>query len=878
MKPSLQRLHKIFKEEARRGYNDRTVIGGFMRMLGPWEAEARADGVPEGLIQVIVARLRDYNRLNPTARKEILQGIWQRIQEKGEAPSDTKPIPKEKKPPEEPVVQPPPSKEKTVVEKVSKAPTAIKKKEAAPQKSPPQPPPLAPSAEKKTIIPPPEKELAALNAPVTVLVGVGPKHGQTLGRLGLKTLGDMLYFFPRRYDDYSTLKPIGRLWYGEEVTIIGVVQNVMARPVRGGRNTLVEAIISDGSGALRVSWFNPYVEKRLRAGMPVKLSGKIDQYLGRLTMSNPEFEPLEQQDLHTNRIVPVYPLTANITQRWLRKMLHDVVTFWAGRVSDFLPEEVKRAAGLLDLSTALLQMHFPNSAEQLKAARHRLAFDEIFLLQLGMLGQKRAWQERPGRIFQVDEIGLQRQLSCLPFALTGAQQRTLADIRADLERGRPMNRLLQGDVGSGKTVIAALAIAIITRQHSQAALMAPTSILAEQHYRTLLKLLAGVEIQPSQEETTLRPGKAGEELPPLSADEIRLMIGATPEAEKRAIREGLAKGTIKVVVGTHALIEEPVTFADLQLAIVDEQHRFGVEQRATLRSKGENPHLLVMTATPIPRSLALTVHGDLDLSVIDEMPPGRQMIDTHILTPSLRERAYSLIRREIKQGRQAFVIYPLVEEGENGRNGETANERAQAEAGKAAVEEYQRLQREIFPEFKLGLLHGRLRPDEKDGVMTRFRQQEYHLLVSTTVVEVGVDIPNATVMLVEGANRFGLAQLHQLRGRVGRGAEKSYCLLIPETEDRVENERLAAMAETNDGFILAERDLEQRGPGDFLGTRQAGFVEQLRLASLSDVRLIEKARRFAQQCFDSDPDLAQPEHRLLAAAMRRFWGEKGEVS
>lgn len=343
------------------------------------------------------------------------------------------------------------------------------------------------------------------------------------------------------------------------------------------------------------------------------------------------------------------------------------------------------------------------------------------------------------------------------------------------------------------------------------------------------------------------------------------MIGATPESEKREIRAGLEDGSIKIVIGTHALIEDPVTFANLQLAVVDEQHRFGVEQRAALRSKGDNPHLLVMTATPIPRSLALTVYGDLDVTIIDEMPPGRQAVSTFVLPPRERERAYTLVRSQIENGRQAFIIYPLVEESDKSES-------------KAAVEEHVYLQKEIFPRLSIGLLHGRMKPEEKDEIMTRFRDGEFHILVSTSVIEVGVDVPNATVMMIEGANRFGLAQLHQFRGRVGRGAEKSYCLLIPETPDAVENERLQVMVETNDGFVLAERDLEQRGPGQFLGTRQSGFSE-LQLASLTDVRLIEKARRQAQILFEEYPDLDQPEFQTLATALDQFWGDgKGDIS
>ncbi len=500
----------------------------------------------------------------------------------------------------------------------------------------------------------------------------------------------------------------------------------------------------------------------------------------------------------------------------------------------------------MDLPSALLQIHFPDSAAQLAAARSRLAFDEIFLLQIGVLRQKYAWQSRASRTYPVPDEWLRQQIDRLPFELTGAQRRALEDVRSDLNSGQPMNRLLQGDVGSGKTVIAALAIAMTVDQDAQAALMAPTSILAEQHFASLLDLLNG-------EGGVLR------------TDEIRLLVGSTPASEKRAIQEALADRNVKLVIGTHALIEEPVVFADLQLAIIDEQHRFGVDQRAALRDKGENLHLLVMTATPIPRSLSLTIYGDLDLSVMDEMPPGRVSVETHVLYPRERERAYSLIRSQLENGYQAFIIYPLVEESEKSPAG-------------AAVAEHQRLQSEIFPDYMVGLLHGRMKPSEKEQVMAQFRDGELHILVSTSVVEVGVDIPNATVMLIEGANRFGLAQLHQFRGRVGRGAERSYCLLIPESEDSAENERLKAMVGTNDGFVLAEKDLEQRGPGAFLGTRQSGFTE-LKMAEITDVHLIEKARHQARQIFDEDPDLSMPEHQLLEAALEKFWGRTtGDIS
>jgi ATP-dependent DNA helicase RecG len=832
MQPSLEKLRKFFRLEHQNGYDNTAIIGGLAKMLDYWEGEARADSISEEIIQAVIQRLQSYGKLTPESRAESLKGLWNRIgSQYPEATKKQKRAPRSKPQPDSsaPPVSPPSGTGGTEGGAKKERPAPPGKSETAPGG--------------KTSATP-----AALNAELTVLQGVGPRNAGTLGKLGMHTLGDMLYNFPRRYEDYSQLKPIKDLFYGQQVTVIGVVQSVHTRPIRGGKQQLVEAIIADGTGSLRLSWFNqPWIANRLKKDMSISVSGKVEQYLGRLVMNNPDFEPIETESLHTNRIVPIYSLTEKITQKWLRKLMNQVVTHWAPRVTDHLPESVRKAAKLPELSDALLNAHFPDSQDMLKASRKRLAFDEIFFLQMGVLRQKRDWQSVTARIFDVQDEWMDVRVKALPFELTKAQQRAVDDILVDLGSGRPMNRLLQGDVGSGKTVVAVLAAAIVTIAGAQAAIMAPTSILAEQHYRNFFDLLAG-------------------ENGILSQDAIRLLVGDTPEAEKEAIRSGLEDGSIKVVIGTHALIEDPVQFADLELVVIDEQHRFGVDQRALLRSKGKTPHLMVMTATPIPRSLALTLYGDLDLSIMDEMPAGRQPVDTHVLTPQERERAYTLIRSQIKSGRQAFIIYPLIEESDK------------IEA-RAAVDDHEMLSKEIFPEFKIGLLHGKLRPAEKEAVMLKFRDKEFDILVSTTVVEVGVDIPNATVMLIEGAHRFGLAQLHQLRGRVGRGSDQSYCLLIPDNGDATENERLQAMAESNDGFVLAERDLQQRGPGEFLGTRQSGYATGLRMASLTDVDLIEDARSHAQTLFDTDANLEQPEHALLSEALERFWGDgKGDVS
>jgi ATP-dependent DNA helicase RecG len=843
MLPSLEKLRKFFRLEHENGYSNSAIIGGLAKMLDYWEGEARADNIQEEVIQAVVQRLRSYEGLSPQSRSDALRGLWKRIGETyPEAQQRPRGIPPRRP---EPVAEAP-------VEPVQRKPRPSEPPAETDRSDPQkqeryQRPAPAPRSETtpgaKTSATP-----VALDAKLTVLQGVGPRHAETLGNLGLQTLGDMLYYYPRRYDDYSQLKPIKDLFYGEQITVIGAIQSVHSRPIRGGKASIIEVIISDGTAGLRLSFFNqPWLANRFKAGDAISVSGKVDQYLGRLVMNSPDWEPVEVENLHTNRIVPVYSLTERVTQKWLRNVMKQVVEYWAPRVADALPESVRSSAGLLSLPQALLQVHFPDSQDKLKAARERLAFDEIFYLQMGVLRQKIDWKSVDARRFPVSDEWMEARLKSLPFTLTGAQQNALKDIRTDLDSGKPMNRLLQGDVGSGKTVVAALAAAMLTANGAQAAIMSPTSILAEQHYRNFTRLLAG-------EKGILQEGQ------------IRLLVGDTPEPEKEVIRAGLTDGSIKIVIGTHAIIEEPVMFQDLQLAVIDEQHRFGVEQRAALRTKGTNPHLLVMTATPIPRSLALTLYGDLDLSVIDEMPAGRIPVNTYVLRPQERERAFTLLRGQIKDGKQAFIIYPLIEESDK------------IEA-RAAVDDYETLSKEVFPDLKMGLLHGRMRPQEKDETMLKFRDRKYDILVSTTVIEVGVDVPNATVMLIEGADRFGLAQLHQLRGRVGRGSDQSYCLLIPTHEDAAENERLRAMSESNDGFVLAEKDLQQRGPGEFLGTRQSGYSSGLRMASIMDVKLIEKARGQAQNLFERDPYLNQPEHALLAEAFERFWGEgKGDVS
>ena len=824
---ALTTLYKILTLEQERGWDNRAVMGGLDRLLKWWPAQARQQGWPEALVQRMETFFRTYPHLPPQARKERTQELWRAVREAfPHAPAWPRPGPEGDGEP-----APPPG---------GAAGRPETRTPEAPRRSGGQPaPPWVTGGPR------------GLYAPVTALQDIGRRRARSLARLGVETILDLLFLFPRRYDDYSRLKPIRQLRYGEEVTVLGVVKRIQVRDSRNGRLKRVEVLVSDGTGTLQVTWFNQvWIAQKLKEGQPVALAGRVDRYLGRLVLNNPEWEPLEEKYLHTNRIVPVYPLAGNLTQRWMRNLMSRVVPQWAPKVPDPLPKWVREQANLPPLSWTLQQMHYPDSWDTLKQAQRRLALEEIFLLQVAMGLVRAQYRNRPARVFTVSDAWLEAQTARLPFTLTGAQRKALEHIREDLASGRPMNRLLQGDVGSGKTVVAALAMAMVTREGAQAAMMAPTSILAEQHYRTLRRLLAG-------------PGG------PLRDDEIALLVGATPARERRTLLEALAEGRIKVLVGTHALLEDPVQFQDLQLVVIDEQHRFGVRQRALLRRKGRHPHLLVMTATPIPRSLALTIYGDLDLTVLDEMPPGRKPVETYLLYPRERERAYAFIRKEVEQGHQVFIIYPFIERSEHEDFAHVP----------AIMEAYPVLAEEIFPDLKVGLLHGKMSPDEKEAVMARFRDGYYHILVATPVVEVGVDIPNATVMLIEGAERFGLAQLHQLRGRVGRGGQQAYCILIPSTDHAVEAERLQAMTQIQDGFRLAELDLQQRGPGEFLGTRQAGFATRLRFADLLNVHLIEEARQLARAFLERDPRLEAPESRALARYLDHLLTSgEGEIS
>ncbi len=575
----------------------------------------------------------------------------------------------------------------------------------------------------------------------------------------------------------------------------------------------------------------------------MRFSGKVGLFMGHKTLENPVFEDIDEEMVSTGRIAPVYRLTEGIQGNRMRGIVRTALTSYVDVLEDPLPESIRRQFDLPDLQSALRQVHVPDDQDSLDRAWRRLAFEEFFYLQLGVMERRREIRAADALAVETDRARIDGFLDGLPFALTGAQTRVLGEVLDDLGRTTPMTRLVQGDVGSGKTVVAAAAMLAAFSAGAQSALLAPTQILAEQHYRSLSAMLRGATRDDGREIS------------------VELLTGRVTGSERARILAGLSAGDIDVVVGTTALIQESVEFDRLAFAVVDEQHRFGVEQRGALRSKGLQPHLLVMSATPIPRSLALTVYGELDVSVIDEMPPGREPVKTKRFRRSERERLYRFLRKEVREGRQGFIVYPLVEESEK------------LEAG-AAVDEYARLSSEVFEDLRLALLHGRMSGQEKDEVMSAFAGGEYDVLVSTTVIEVGIDVPNASLMIIEDAERFGLAQLHQLRGRVGRGQHTSYCALFSNADAEEANERLVALEEMNSGFDLAEKDLQLRGPGDFLGTRQSGLPD-LRVAQLSDMETLGMAREAASAFFAGE---RVEEYPLLRQAVDRLWRGHGDVS
>jgi ATP-dependent DNA helicase RecG len=877
----LTRLERILDLEEKQGWRNRGVIGGLQAMAERWANDAHGEGLPARQIAALVELMRAYGAATQDERPELAGAIRRAatadftateatVEEAAAAATEALPaqapaaeivtaeiVTAELAPDDLPPLMIPEGEvEERAVETPAPAPPANR---ASP--APGLGTVYSSEDDEELIIPPPEPTHKAqariarqqqkarrspgdLDARVTALAGVGEATAEQLARLGLYKVIDLLWHLPVRHDDYSQMRTISQLHPGEQATIVANLWDVRERKI-GLNRSMVQAILGDSTGTLHATWWNKWIINKLKPGATLRFSGKVSLYMGQKTLDNPVFEDVDDERIATGRLSPVYRLTEGVNNNRLRSLIYDVLDAYAPVVTDPLPAALRQEYSLLELPAALWQMHFPETAEQLDDARRRLAFEELFYIQLGAQQRRAMLRQADAMPLPLGDVELAQFQQILPFALTGAQQRVVEEIRLDLARSTPMTRLVQGDVGSGKTAVAAVAMWAAVTQGAQAALLAPTQILAEQHHRGISRLLGQL----------VRPDGA-----PVN---VALLTGRVTGQARDAVLAGLSDGSVDVVIGTTALIQEGVEFADLALIVVDEQHRFGVEQRGVLRTRSSNqPHLLVMSATPIPRSLALTVYGELDVSRIDEMPPGRTPIKTRRFTPAERERLYGFIRREVEAGRQAYIIYPLVEESDK------------LDVG-AAVDEHKRLQSEVFPDISLGLLHGRLTGGEKDQVMRDFAEGRHPVLVSTTVIEVGIDVPNATVMMVEDADRFGLAQLHQLRGRVGRGQQASYCALVSRTESPDVRARLDILTETNDGFVLAEKDLELRGPGDFFGTRQSGLPD-LRVAHLTDTATVILAREAAQKLFASDPALER--YPLLRGQVERFWRGQGDVN
>ncbi len=657
------------------------------------------------------------------------------------------------------------------------------------------------------------------STPISKVISTNKSHITLLNQLGVNNVGEFLQYFPRTYTDQSNLIKIIEIRTDQINTIKGTLSQLVEINTKFGKK-LIKAKLTDSSGSVEVIWFNqPFIKRILHNGQQIILSGKAKFELGKITLLSPEYEPVQATQIHTARLVPIYHETEGLTSKWLREKINPLLKYAKQLFPEYMPQEIIDNHQLMKYCDAIIETHFPTSQEKLEQAKNRLAFDELFLLQLQALSKKWQWQQGSSANANIikPHSQLENFIKSLPYELTSAQKKSLDEIITDLTKEFPMSRLLQGDVGSGKTIVAGIAVYNTLLNGFQSAIMAPTEILAEQHFRTISKLFEKEKFK------------------------IKFLTGSTPSSEKQQIYEEIERGLVDLVIGTHALIQPNLKFHKLGLAIIDEQHRFGVEQRSILKAQG-SPHLLSLSATPIPRTLAMTIYGDQDLSIIDEMPKGRIPIITRIVPEPKRRDAYRWIEDRVKTGRQAFVICPLIDESDTLEL-------------KSVLTEYEFLQKDIFPQFQIGLLHGKMKPVEKEATMAKFKANEYQILVSTSVVEVGIDIPNATIMMIEGAERFGLSQLHQFRGRVGRGEYQSYCFLFMQNESQTARQRLKAMVDHNSGFKLSEIDLELRGPGHIYGIRQSG-IPDLKMASLTDSVTISKAREAAQNIINTDPLLS----------------------
>jgi ATP-dependent DNA helicase RecG len=682
---------------------------------------------------------------------------------------------------------------------------------------------------------------------IQYIKGVGPHRAKLLNRLGIKTVKDALYYLPYRYEDRSNIRKISDLRYGTLETASGKIVSAEVIKLPGKNLKIFELAVHDGSGILKGKWFNqPFMKKNFTVGQEILLCGTVKRnpYWGiGFEMDNPEYEIITDEDtsVHMNRIVPIYRVTSGLSVRQMRSILFTIINTFTKELNDHIPQEILKRNALPDLLKSLSEVHFPNLVTDIETLNRgvseyhkRLSFDELFMLELGLAVMKRDFILEKGISFNPEGTLLKKLFEILPFRLTRAQEKIFNDILSDMRKPHPMNRLIQGDVGCGKTIVALMAMLVSAECGYQSALMAPTEILAEQHYLNIYRLI----------------------------EDLGLTICLLTGSKKERPLNKISTGEIDIVVGTHALIQEEVTFSNLGLAVIDEQHRFGVIQRALLRKKGINPDVLVMTATPIPRTLSLTLYGDLDYSIIDELPPNRRPVTTLLVKSSQKEYIYRLIKEEVKKGRQVYVVYPIIEESEK-------IDLKSALLGKNAFEK-------VFPDLKVGLIHGKMKAHEREDIMTAFKQGEIEILVSTTVIEVGVDVPNATLMVIIHAERFGLSQLHQLRGRIGRSSYKSYCILVAyEPYGEEAKRRLNIMVKTNDGFKIAEEDLTIRGPGEFFGTRQSGMPD-LKIASIvRDALLLHDARNEAFTLIDRDPELHG--FPLLKNSLERFWQGKIEL-
>ncbi|MCK4400695.1 ATP-dependent DNA helicase RecG [bacterium] len=673
---------------------------------------------------------------------------------------------------------------------------------------------------------------------IQYIKGVGPKRVALFERLGIQTVKDLLYYIPRRYEDRSDFSPIARLRIGEQNTVVGKVLTSGVQKLK--RNlSILKVAIDDGTGIIYAVWFNqPFLEEQFKIGTKLVVSGKVQLYGRKLQISSQSYEILRSKDkeseteelIHTGRIVPFYPLTQDISQRRIRRMIKNALDNCLDQINDMLSQDIKDRYNMVDTKQALLNIHFPETQKDSESAYRRIVFDEFLLLQLGIL-LKRASISEPQLGIKHQNKGrlLEQFLKTLPFKLTDAQHRVIDEINRDMTSEEQMNRLIQGEVGSGKTIVAIAALLISIENDYQGAIMAPTEILAEQHYITLAEMLSHLGIK------------------------IDLLIGSTPQKSRVEITENIRNGITDIIIGTHTLVQENIKFKRLGLIVIDEQHRFGVMQRNMLRKKGLNPDVLVMTATPIPRTLALTVYGDLDISTIRELPPGRGTVSTYWVSKSQLQGVYEFIEEEIKRGRQAYVVSPLIEESHI----------IEAPIVIGVTQLFEHFKKERFPNLRIGLLHGQMKNEDKEKVMQEFRENKINILVSTTVIEVGIDIPNATIMLIENAERFGLSQLHQLRGRIGRGRNQSYCILhgMPKTPEA--QKRMTVMTQTQDGFRIAQEDLEIRGPGEFFGTKQHGLPE-LKIGNIIlDIDIMEIARKEAVNIIKTDPELSAKKNYLI---------------